>query len=82
MPKQRWSDREPFHVVQRKVDTAHRGYDIFCKNRPFLRQVTDDPAFDAVAPPLKRHEAYAIVRVLNGQRDLRKWAEKFDDPYV
>lgn len=84
MPRQKatWRETAPFHVVDRKVDGSHVGYDIFCKNRPFLRQVASDPALEHVTPRLKRHEAYALARLLNQQKAMRKWADKFGDPYM
>jgi hypothetical protein len=85
MPKKQTNfEKDPFHVVDRKVNDSHVGYDIYCKNRPFLRQVQDgEPSADKEATPrLKRHEAYAIARVLNSQTEMRKWADKFGDPYA
>lgn len=82
--KPAWRDHSPFHVVARKINGAHVGYDIYCKNRPFLRQVAPLDAGEEMreTPRLKRHEAYALARVLNEQRDFLKWADKFGDPYV
>jgi hypothetical protein len=80
--KRPWQEAAPYHVVARKVNGAHQGYDLFCKNRPFLRQIQTDPAFEHVTPRLKRPEAYAIVRLLNTSTAARKWAAKFGDPYA
>jgi hypothetical protein len=85
MPKP--TEEAPFHVVDRKTNGSHEGYDIYCKNRPFLRQVaemesTEDANVEVEATPrLKRHEAYAIARLLNQQTEMLKWAKKFGDPY-
>lgn len=67
--------KSPFHVVARKVNDVHVGYDIYVNNNKFLS--TADTRF-----PLKRHEAYAICRLLNKETRSRRWAEKFGDPYV
>ena len=77
-------EKNPFHVVGRHINGVHVGYDIHCKNRPFLRQVSslEIPENEGITPRLKRHEAYAIARLLNEQTDMRKWANKFGDPYV
>jgi hypothetical protein len=79
------SEAKPYHVVPRKLDGAHAGYDLYCHDRPFLRQVRE-PAEGApdlrLPPPLKRHQAYAIARLLNESTDALKWAAKFGDPYA
>lgn len=88
------TEQAPFHVVDIKHNGSHVAYEIHCKNRPFLRQAVEpEPAANPLAPAargkqgrgtprLKRHEAYAIARLLNGETTLRKWADKFDDPYT
>lgn len=68
----------PFHVMDIKQHGSHVGYALFCKNRPFLHQAHDQ----AGGPRLKRHEAYAVARLLNSETTLLKWAAKFSDPYV
>lgn len=83
MARERWTETAPFHVVHRRRNKVHVGYDIYCKNRPFLRQVAKVDVGDLdITPRLKRHEAYALARVLNDEESLRKWADKFGDPYV
>jgi len=67
--------REPFHVRQKHVSGKHVGYDILVCNSPFL--VSADTRF-----PLKRHEAYAIVQLLNKQPHLRKQVQKIGEAYV
>jgi hypothetical protein len=70
------SRKKPFHVVQRRFHGTHQTYEIWVNNRPFLTMVqTSDPV------PLKRHDAYAIVRLLNNSTSAKKWADKFSDPY-
>lgn len=65
----------PFHVVA----IRHKGrlvrYDIRVGSRPFLRGTQG-------ATRLRRHEAYAIVNLLNTETRARKWAAKFSDPYA
>lgn len=70
----------------RHIGGTHAGYDIYCKNRLFLRQaggidvgMTDEST--ELTPRLKRHEAYAIARLLNQEKDMLRWAKKFSDPY-
>ena len=80
-----WTDEAPYHVLPRKVDGHHEGYDVACRGVPFLRQVREpaEVGFSVGLPPrLKRHEAYAIVRLLNTSTEARKWAKRFSDPYV
>lgn len=82
--KKKWNDSAPFHVEDRKHNGSHVGYDIHCKGRPFLRQVqhlSPAPNPAETTPPLKRHEAYAIARLLNSEQAMLKWAAKFADPY-
>lgn len=74
------AEKEPFHPVAIRRNDKHVGYDIYVKNVPFLKQNTDDD--EGKLLPLKRHEAYAIAALLNKERRLRKWADKFADPYV
>lgn len=82
-PRKPWTDAAPFHVATRHINGAFAGYDVYVKNRLFLRQVSADAAeTDVRTPRLKRHEAYAIARLLNGEQSLRRWADKFGDPYV
>lgn len=79
--------KEPFHVGARHINRTHVGYDIYCKNRLFLRQASGaDTGATAdsndLTPRLKRHQAYAIARLLNNETEMLKWAEKFGDPYA
>lgn len=65
----------PFHVVKRSVNDVHVGYDIYVNNQKFL--VSADSRF-----PLKRHEAYAIVELLNNTASSRKRGTKIGVPNV
>jgi len=47
----------PFHVVHRCYNGKHRGYEVWCNNRPFIT------LRDGLA--LKRQEAYALARAFN-----------------
>lgn len=67
--------RLPFHVVPKKMNGVHIGYDIYVNNLLFL--TAGDTRMR-----LMRHEAYAICKLLNYQKHSRKWAQKFGDPYV
>lgn len=81
----RWTEAAPFHVVSRHLAGTLLGYDIYCKNRRFLRHVRkydDLGAGSDLTPPLTRPQVYAIVRLLNGEQAMRKWADRFGDPYV
>lgn len=68
---------KPFHVVKTSFNDKHTGYDIYLNNEPFLVQADkkDKSKF------LKRHEAYAICKLLNSERRFLKWKDKFSDPY-
>lgn len=68
---------DPFSVIDCKVNGTHVNYDILLNNRPFLH----NPVGEEGAVRLKRHQAYAIARLLNAEKSFRKWAEKFADPY-
>lgn len=86
-PKKHWTEAEPFHVGTRHINGTFVGYDIYVKNRLFLRQAAGaDTGATAdsndLTPRLKRHEAYAIARLLNAEQAMRKWADRFGDPYA
>lgn len=68
---------KPFHVVAQQVGGVHRKYDIYFDNDLFLSGTKDTEELR-----MRRHEAYAIARLLNSQTRAKKWAEKFNDPYV
>jgi hypothetical protein len=76
----------PYHVVHIKSEGYHIRYDIYCGNRPFLTNRPEpnlrdeDGNLTEEAWPLKRHEAYAIVRLLNGEKRATQWNRKFGDP--
>lgn len=84
-----WRESEPFHVVPRHIidnDQVKRvwGYAIMCCNRDFLSTPRDDNSRVGEAAHqirLSRPQAYAITKLLNSDRRLRKWAERFQDPY-
>jgi len=72
--------KDPFSVVAKHARGVFLGYEIWVEvapgqSNPFLLAVDGQPR-------LKRHEAYAIARLLNqANPDARKWAPKFRDPY-
>lgn len=66
--------KKPFHVVKRSVNDVHVAYDIYVNNNKFL--ISANTQF-----PLKRHEAYAITKLLNSETRSLKWAEKFGDTH-
>lgn len=63
----------PFHAVAMKRNGKLLRYDVFVNNRSFIRSSN--------SIPLRRHEAYAIARLLNNEKRSLKWADKFSDPY-
>ncbi len=69
----------PFHVVKRSHNDRHTGYEIYINNLPFLVQAVRDEKEKERS--LKRHEAYAIAKLLNDSRPDLKWTDKFSDPY-
>jgi hypothetical protein len=69
-PKQK---QDSFHAVKFLRNGVFETYHIYHNNALVL------------APPpgvkLKRHDAYAIVNLLNKSTDARTWAAKYGDPY-
>lgn len=78
MPKKK-KPALPFHAVALRVRGKLLTYGVYLNNEPFLMS----PVFRGeVGAPLKRHDAYAIAKLLNEETHSRKWAEKYEDPYV
>lgn len=62
-----------FRAVKHLRNDVFETYHIYYNDVPAL--------VPAEGAKLKRHDAYAIVNLLNTSTDARKWAEKFSDPY-
>jgi hypothetical protein len=65
------TNRGVYHVVKKTHNGLHPSYHIFLNNEPFL----DSRMFGG--SKLRRHQAYAIVNLLNSERRATKWSEKF-----
>jgi hypothetical protein len=60
-----------YHVVHVKLRGKHNHYDVYLDNERFLCGMWNK------AVPLKKHQAYAIAALLNGEKRGNSWRAKF-----